>query len=85
MPDGSIDTQGVAEAQLRSIVERIENLEEEIKSLNGDKADVFAEAKGNGFDVKVLKRIIADRRKPAHEREEFESIEALYRRALGMA
>lgn len=84
MPDGSADVQGIAAAQLRSIVERVERLHEERDAIGEDISGVFTEAKGNGYSVKVLKRIIADRRKPAAERAEFESIEALYRSALGM-
>lgn len=50
------DTGGVAADQLKAFVERIERLEEEIKVINDDKTDVYAEAKGNGFDVKILKK-----------------------------
>lgn len=75
----------VAGDQLRAYVERIERLEEECKCINDDKKDVYAEAKGNGFDVKVLKQVIAYRRKPAHQREEEETIFDLYLAALGMA
>ena len=74
----------VAKDQLKSIVERIERLEEEIKSLNDDKRDMYAEAKSNGFDTKVLKKVIADRRKDLSEREEFDAIYDLYASALGM-
>lgn len=73
----------VAADQLRSIVERVERLEEEIKSLNADKSEVYGEAKANGFDVAVLKRIVADRRKPVADREEFEAILDTYLQALG--
>lgn len=77
-------TERTADQILRSIVERVERLEEEIKSLNEDKRDIYAEAKSNGFDVKVLKKIIADRRKDTAERQEFEAIYDLYAKALGM-
>jgi len=65
-------------SQLRSFVERVERLEEEIKALNDDKRDIYAEAKGNGFDTKVLKRVIAERRKDASERDEADAIFDLY-------
>ena len=79
------DTGGVAADQLKAFVERIERLEEEIKVINDDKKDVYAEAKGNGFDVKILKRVISERRKPAHQRAEEEAVFDLYCHALGMA
>lgn len=74
----------VAREQLRAFVERIERLEEEQKAINDDKRDVYAEAKGNGFDTKVMKKIIADRRKDSTERQEFNAIYDLYASALGM-
>ena len=75
---------GVAVAQLRSVVERIERLEEEKKAIADDVRDVFAEAKANGFDVKALRRIIALRKKEPTEREEEEAVLDLYKSALGM-
>lgn len=75
----------VAAEQLRSFVERIERLEAEIKELNSDKADVYAEAKSNGFDVKVLKQVVAIRRQDKAERQEREAILELYLNALGMS
>src|SRR6185437_7114806 len=80
----TISSDSVAQDQLRAFVERIERLEEEIKALNDDKSEVYAEAKGNGFDVKVLRKIIADRRKDYSARMEFETIYDLYAAALGM-
>lgn len=65
-------------SQLKSIVERIERLEEEIKDLNSDKRDIYAEAKSNGFDVKVLKAVIAYRRKDSSEAHEFDAIFETY-------
>lgn len=79
------DPGGVAADQLRAFVERIERLEEEMKVINDDKKDVYAEAKANGFDVKILKRVIAWRRKQPHEREEEDAVFDLYVHALGMA
>jgi uncharacterized protein (UPF0335 family) len=80
----TVNSYSVAQDQLASFVRRIENLEEEIKSLNGDKSAVYKEAGGNGFDVKVLRKVIADRRKDYSERLEFETIYDLYAAALGM-
>ena len=74
----------VAKDQLKSIVERIERLDAEIKDLNSDKSDIYKEAKSNGFDVKVLRKIIADRRKDKSELDEFETFYQLYAIALGM-
>ena len=77
-------TGGVAADRLRSIVDRIERLEEERKALGGDIRDIYAEAKSAGFDVKVLRQLITVRRKEAAEVEEQETLLDLYRRALGM-
>ena len=68
------DTGPVAGAQLKAFVERIERLEEEIKGLNDDKADVYAEAKATGFDTKVMKRVVAYRRKDRAAAEEEETL-----------
>ncbi|KZK97307.1 MULTISPECIES: DUF2312 domain-containing protein [unclassified Pseudovibrio] len=76
---------GVAADQLRAFIERVERLEEEKKVLADDIKDVYAEAKGNGFDVKVMRKIISLRKRKPHEREEEESILDLYLHALGMA
>ncbi len=79
------DVGGVAAAQLRSIIERIERLEEEKKALSDDIRDVFAEAKANGYDTKVLRQVIRLRKQDANERQEQEAILDLYMHALGMA
>ena len=78
-------TNGIAGDQLRAFVERIEKLEEEKKVIADDIKDVYAEAKGTGFDVKILRKIIALRKKQPHEREEEDAILDLYMHALGMA
>lgn len=75
---------GIAADQLRSIIERIEKLEEEKSAIGADIRDVFAEAKGNGFDVKAIRSIVKLRKMDAGEREEQETILDTYRRALGM-
>jgi uncharacterized protein (UPF0335 family) len=71
-------------SQLKAIVERIERLEEEKKTISDDIKDVYAEAKGNGFDVKVLRRIVRLRKQDANERAEQEAILETYMHALGM-
>jgi uncharacterized protein (UPF0335 family) len=73
-----------AQGQLKSIVERIERLEEEKKAIAGDIKEVYAEAKGNGFDVKILRKVISLRKKDANEREEEEAMLDLYLNALNM-
>jgi uncharacterized protein (UPF0335 family) len=75
---------GIAADRLRSIIERVERLEEERKSLGRDIRDVLAEAKSSGFDVKVLRALLAIRRMEPAEVEEHETLLDLYRRALGM-
>ena len=75
---------GIAVDRLRSIVERVERLEAERKALGDDIKDVFTEAKSAGFDVKVIKQIIAIRKKDPSDVEELETLLDLYRRALGM-
>jgi uncharacterized protein (UPF0335 family) len=82
--DPESDMGGIAADRLRSIVERVERLEEERKALAGDIKDIYAEAKSAGFDVKVLRQIISLRKKEPAEVEEQETLLDLYRRALGM-
>ena len=76
--------ESVAADQLKSIVERIERLEEEKAALAGDIKDVYAEAKANGFDIKVLRKIVGLRKRDRDERLEEEAILDLYKQALGM-
>jgi uncharacterized protein (UPF0335 family) len=75
----------VAGDQLRAIVERIEHIEEEIKALNEDKKEIYAEAKGNGFDVKILREVIRVRKQDQKERDEQESLLDVYLHALEVA
>lgn len=82
---GQGDPSSVAADQLKSIVERLERLLEEVEGLKGDIKDVYAEAGANGFDVKTLRKIIALRRKDHDERTEEEAMLTLYLEALGMA
>jgi uncharacterized protein (UPF0335 family) len=75
---------GVAAGQLRALVERIERLEEEKAAIAQDIKEVYAEAKANGFDTRILRKVITLRKKDAAEREEEEAVLALYMSALGM-
>ena len=78
------DAHGVARDQLRSFIERIERLEEEKKTIADDIKDVYGEAKGTGFDSKILKKVISIRKKDKDERLEQEAILETYLLALGM-
>jgi uncharacterized protein (UPF0335 family) len=73
-----------AKGQLKSLVERIERLEEEKKALAGDIKEVYGEAKAHGFDTKILRKVISLRKRDRHEREEEEAMLELYLGALGM-
>jgi uncharacterized protein (UPF0335 family) len=78
------DVGGIAGEQLRSIIERIERLEEEKRALGEDIKEVFAEAKGNGFDTKIIRQVIKERRMDQDDLDEQETLLELYKRALGM-
>lgn len=78
------DIQGTTRDQLRAFVERIERLEEEKAALTADIREVYAEAKGNGFDAKALRTIVRLRKQDMHERQEQEAILTTYMMALGM-
>jgi uncharacterized protein (UPF0335 family) len=78
------EVEAVAGDQLKSFVERIERLEEEKKTIADDIKDVYAEAKGNGFDTKVLRKVIQLRRQDQNERAEQDAVLDLYMQALGM-
>ena len=80
----TFSTEAVSAGQLRSIVERVEHLEEEKRGIADQIKEVYAEAKGNGFDTKAIRKIVALRRKDAQEREEEETILELYMTARGM-
>ena len=73
---------GIAGDRIRSFIERLEHIEEEIKALNEGKKEVFAEAKGEGFDVKVLKEILRLRKQDKDERDEQDSLLDLYMQAM---
>lgn len=74
----------IARDQLRSIVERVERLEEEKKTITEDIKEVYGEAKGNGFDVKTLRQIVKLRKQDSEQRSEEEAMLDLYMEALGM-
>lgn len=78
-------TGNIAADRLKSIVDRIERLEEERKALGSDVKDIYSEAKSAGFDVKVLRQLIRMRKQEPAEIEEQEMLIDVYRRALGMA
>ena len=78
------NVQSDSHAQLKSVVERIERLEEEKKALAGDIKDVYSEAKANGFDTKALRKVISLRKQHMAERREQEAVLATYMAALGM-
>jgi uncharacterized protein (UPF0335 family) len=89
MPDGSavskkVKAGPVSADRLKSFVERIEKLEEERKAISGDIRDVYTEAKGVGYDVKTMRKIISIRKMDAAERDEQEQLLDVYKHALGM-
>ena len=75
---------GIAADRLRSFIERIERLEEEKAGLTADIREVYAEAKGTGFDSKVMRQIIRLRRMDSADRQEQEALLDVYRRAIGL-
>jgi uncharacterized protein (UPF0335 family) len=78
------DVGGIAGDRLKSFVERIERLEEERRALGNDIKEVYAEAKGTGFDVKIMRQVIRLRRMDKDDLDEQETLLDIYRRALGM-
>lgn len=76
---------GIAGGRIRSFVERIEHIEAEIAELNDGKKEVLAEAKGEGFDIKVIKEIIKLRKQDQEERDEKETLLDLYMKAMDNA
>jgi uncharacterized protein (UPF0335 family) len=77
-------TESVAQDMIRAFIERIENMETEKKAISDDIREIYAEAKGNGFDTVVLRQIVRLRKKDAAERMEQEALLELYMAALGM-
>lgn len=84
MTDETVSSTSVAAGQLRAVVERIERLEEEKKEVAEQIKEVYAEAKGSGFDTKTLRKIVTLRKKDSEERQEEEALLDLYMSALGM-
>lgn len=80
---GGGDAHGVARDQLRSFVERIEHMEAEKKTITDDIKDIYGEAKGVGFDTKVLRAVVARRKRDREEVMEFEAVLDTYLAALG--
>lgn len=78
------DVGGIAGDRLRSFVERIERLEEEKAALAADIREVYSEAKGTGFDVKILRQVVRLRKMDVTERQEQEDLLDIYKRALDM-
>jgi uncharacterized protein (UPF0335 family) len=76
---------GIPGGRIRSFVERIENLDAELQEISEQKKEVFAEAKGEGFDVKILKEIIKLRKQDQDERDEHETLLDMYLRAMESA
>lgn len=84
MDDAVFNTDSVAGDQLKGYIERIERLEEEKAGISGDIKDIYAEAKGNGYDTSILRAIVKLRKKDYSERQEEEALLELYMQALGM-
>ena len=84
MDDAAFNTESVAADQLKAFIERIERLHEERDAIAADIKDIFAEAKGTGFDAAGLKEILKIRRQDPDKRSELEAIVDLYMQALGM-
>lgn len=82
--EGSAQWGNIAADRLRSLIERIERLEEERKALSSDIKDIYAEAKSAGFDPKVIRKLISIRKQEPADVEEQETLLDVYRRALGM-
>ncbi|MGP1254479.1 MAG: DUF2312 domain-containing protein [Kiloniellales bacterium] len=78
------DVGGVAADRLKSFIERIERLEEERTALGADIREIFAEAKGTGFDTKIMRQVIKLRKMDHADRQEQEHLLELYKRALGI-
>lgn len=80
----NVKTGGIAEGRLKSLVERIERLEDEKKALGDDIREIYSEAKGAGFDAKILRQVIRLRKLDKPSRDEQDELLDLYRRALGV-
>ena len=72
----------ISNNQIASIVQRIEKMEDEKTAISLDISEIYKEAKGNGFDVKILRKVIAERKKPQHERDQAQTVSDLYMSAV---
>ena len=79
-----MSTNSIAPDHLRAFIERVETIEAQVKQLGEDKKDVYAEAKGNGYDVKIIAKIVSIRKQDPDTRREEEEILELYLRAMNM-
>ena len=79
------DAGGITGDRLRSFIERVENLEDEKREVQEQIKEVFAEARGEGFDVKVMRQVVRLRKMKPHDRSEQEELLDLYKSAIGMA
>ncbi|MBK8161045.1 MAG: DUF2312 domain-containing protein [Rhodospirillaceae bacterium] len=84
MADSGADSGGIAADHLKSFIERIERLEEEKAAIANDVKEVYAEAKGTGFDTKIMRQIIRLRKMEPNDRAEQEELLDIYMRAVGM-
>lgn len=84
MSEPTIGHNAINKDQIKAIIERIERMEEEKKTISDDIRDIYAEAKGNGWDVKALRTIVRMRKQDANERAEQEALLDTYMHALGM-
>lgn len=84
MSENTSNVGGIAGDRLRSFIERVERLEEEKRGIQADIKDIYAEAKGTGFDTKVMRQIVRIRRMESHQRQEMDALLDLYKSALGI-
>jgi uncharacterized protein (UPF0335 family) len=84
VPIDDQSTHSFAKDQLKAIVERIERVEAEMKTLTDDRTEIYAEAKSNGYDCKALRAIIRERKQDSNKLAEFETILDTYKQALDM-
>jgi uncharacterized protein (UPF0335 family) len=82
--DPTFDVGEISGARLRSFIERIERVQEEIRALQADVKEIKSEAKGTGFDIKVINHLLKIRRQDKDDLDEFESLVDVYKRAIGI-
>ena len=84
MAKPTVSPDSVAQDQIRAFIERIERMEEEKKAIADDIKEIYAEAKGNGFDTKIMRQIVRLRKMDKADRQEQETLLDLYKQALGL-